>query len=62
MGGDASVGVVPSFREVRWFIYRIGCLLFPLSLTLSPRSAGGAKEPEALGCFMHLKRENSFDV
>ena len=55
MGGGARGGVSPTFREVGRFIYRIGCLRVPLSIILSPRFAGGARKPEALGLWMRLK-------
>ena len=55
MGGGGRGGVTLSFRDVRLVIYRAGCLRFPLSLILSPRSAGGARKPEAQGCCVRLK-------
>ncbi len=55
MGGGGRGGVTLSFRDVRLVIYRAGCLRFPLSLILSPRSAGGARKPEAQDCRVRLK-------
>ncbi len=47
--------VVLITRNGNAFVFRTDCLQSPLSLTLSPRSAGGAREPEALVWWMRLK-------
>ena len=42
--GEGWGGVALSFRKMRLLIYRAACLRIPLSLVLSPRSAGGGEE------------------
>ncbi len=53
--GEGRGGVGLSFRDVRWFVDRNVILRVPLSIILSPRFAGGARKPEALGWWMRLK-------
>ena len=54
MGGGDRGGVAPSFREVRWFIYRIGCLRSPLSFEHFHQTCGAERGVYAGTVFLTL--------